>query len=148
MNSIHFFEEDIKSRLKHKKDLKVFLLNIILSEEKDLDNLSVVFCSDQYLLEINKRFLNHNFYTDTISFLSSNNSDPMLGEIFISCERVKDNCKIFRVPYQQELIRVMIHSTLHLCGYLDDTAKNKNQMFSLQEGYLNNWFVSRGTANK
>ncbi len=145
MNNIHFFEEDINSRLAQKKLLKVFLNQIIQSEKKLLNSLSFIFCSDEYLLKINKTFLNHNYYTDVISFLISSGNEPIIAEIYISCERVRENSKNLKVLYPQELIRVIIHGTLHICGYSDKTSNLKQEMDRIQEVYLNTWIVSRGT---
>ncbi len=105
-------------------------------EKQKLKQLNVVFCSDKYLLGINKKFLQHNFFTDIITFHYNQKRAPIEGEIFISVEAVKSNSKKFDVSFKDELHRVMIHGVLHLCGYLDHTAKAKSAIRKKEDFYL------------
>ncbi len=114
--------------LKSRRKLKLFISTIFLKEQKILASLDIVFCSDEYLLVINKKHLNHNFYTDIITFdLSNTNKSPIIGELYISVDRIKENSNTNNVSFNNELHRVIFHGVLHLCGFKDknktDTAK-------------------------
>lgn len=98
--------------------------------------LSCIFCSDDFLLDINRRFLNHDFYTDIISFSLAEHSMPVQGEIYISVERIKDNAKTFGTSVRMELLRVIFHGALHLCGYNDHTSKEVKLMRQKENYYL------------
>jgi len=109
--------------------------NLIQNENKTKGDLSFIFCSDDYLLDINKKYLNHDFYTDVITFDYSENN-ILSGDVFISIDRVKENAGTFNVPFEEELQRVMIHGVLHLAGYKDKTDKEKKQMTDKENFYL------------
>ncbi len=143
--NIFFNDLHIKSSLSQKRKLKTFLINIFKEENNSLERINIIFCSDVYLLGLNKKFLNHNFYTDTLSFVLSKANEPLLGEVYISIERIEANSKNFREAYQNELVRVIIHGCLHLCGYADKPKKAAMLMFYRQEECLANWLVSRET---
>lgn len=103
--------------------------------------LNYVFCSDEYLLQINRQFLNHDTYTDIVTFDLSESGEDLSGEIYISVDRVKENAAKFGVSYVNELHRVIFHGALHLCGFGDKKPADKQEM-RLQEdaciaGYLN-----------
>ena len=120
-----------------RKKLKVFIASIFKSEYKSLSSLSFVFCSDSYLLEINKNFLQHNFFTDIITFdLTPKGKKEIEAEIYISIERVKENAKTFKTSIQQELHRVIFHGVLHLCGYTDKSKLQKEKMTHKEDFYL------------
>ena len=110
-----------------------------------LDRVDFVFCPDKYLRNLNRTFLNHNYNTDTITFILSESTEPLIGEAYISVDRVKANAKSLKEDYQNEIIRVIIHSSLHLCGFDDKTKKEYLEMTRLQEKYLHEWLVSRET---
>ena len=93
----------------------------------NLSEISIIFCSDDYLLEINKTHLNHNYYTDIITF-NYNEDKQIEGDLFISIDRVKDNAKENGVEFMNELQRVMIHGVLHLCGQNDKTEEEQAEM--------------------
>jgi len=120
-------------------------LDIFKKEKKLLYRLDIVFCTDEFLIGLNKDFLNHDYYTDTLTFLLSLPKDPILGESYISIDRIKENAKKFKVVYYIELLRVIIHSCLHLCGYLDKIPQQRRIMLEKQERYLQEWIVSRET---
>jgi probable rRNA maturation factor len=105
-------------------------------EKNPLKQLNVVFCTDKYLLDINKKFLKHNFFTDIITFQYNKKNAPVEGEIFISVETVRKNAKKFSTTLRDELHRVMIHGVLHLCGYRDKTAKAKLGIRKKEDMYL------------
>jgi probable rRNA maturation factor len=125
--------------------LKEFLLSIFRKEGVPVNRVDIIFCTDNYLLSLNVDFLNHNYYTDTLSFILSNPKDPVIGEVYISIERIKSNARDLKISYQNELCRVIIHGCLHLCGYLDKPKKASIKMEKLQEKYLKLFNVSRET---
>ena len=145
MNKIFFQEIGTISYLKHKKELRNYLQAIFKKEKIKLDTVNIIFCSDWYLLKLNQKYLNHNYYTDTITFQLSDSLDPIFGEAYLSIDRIKSNAQKLQVSYQNELIRVIIHSCLHLCGYSDKSKKKKIEMENRQEYYHKRWLVSRET---
>lgn len=133
--AIHFFWEDVSSNLKQKIRLRNWITNTIKEENKRLGELTFIFCSDTYLLSINQEYLNHNTYTDIITFNNSED-ERITGDIFISLERVHENALRFKVSEEDELHRVMIHGTLHLLGYTDKGKDAKALMTSKENYYL------------
>ena len=99
-----------------------------------------MFCSDEYLLRINRDYLQHDYYTDIITFDLSEPGGPVQGEIYISVDRVRDNAKELAVSIQKELHRVIFHGVLHLCGYTDKTKQDQARMRALEEKYLDLYF--------
>lgn len=134
---IHFFEEEISYRLKQKNKIREWISSVIVNEGMTLKELNFIFCSDEYLLQINREYLQHDTYTDIITFDNSEIEDEILGDIFISIDRVHENAKLFNVPEATELHRVIIHGTLHLLGYLDKTKEEKQLMTEKEDQYLN-----------
>jgi rRNA maturation RNase YbeY len=133
---IHFFSEDLSYTLKKKTLVRQWISDTIKNEGKILKELNFIFCSDQYLLTINQQYLNHDTYTDIITFDNSENRDEIEGDIFISIERIRENSKNLNVSEEDELHRVIIHGTLHLLGYLDKTRKAKALMTQKEDQYL------------
>src|ERR1035437_745173 len=133
-NVIHFFLQDISFSLKKKEAVKAWVLSAIRKEKKKAGNINFIFCSDKFLLALNKKFLKHNTLTDIITFQYP--SAKLSSEIFISIPRVKENAKFFEVSFENELHRVMIHGILHLCGYTDKTPGKKKQMRKREDLYL------------
>lgn len=134
--AINFFSEETTFKPKQVKRLKEWLLETINTENYQLAELNFIFCSDKYLLKINKEYLQHDTYTDTITFDNSETKGDILGDIFISIERIRENAKIFKTTVKDELHRVMIHSTLHLLGYKDKNTKDKTLMTVKENEYL------------
>lgn len=128
MRSIAFHNADIDQRIKHVKALKDWISRCLFALKKHRYELTYVFCSDEYLLNVNKSFLNHDYYTDIITFDLSEQNDQLIGEIYISRDRVKDNAKLFGVTLNDELQRVMVHGVLHLCGWNDESESEKALM--------------------
>lgn len=129
--------------LKDRQALKAFLLSLFKREGVKLEALRYIFCSDNYLLQINRQYLHHDYYTDIITFNLSNHPEPVNGEIYISIDRVKDNARQFNASFRQELHRVIFHGALHLCGYKDKTAKEEKQMRAKEDEYLARYKKSR-----
>ncbi|MEY2652557.1 MAG: rRNA maturation RNase YbeY [Crocinitomicaceae bacterium] len=126
-----------------KTTLKQNLKTLAKSEGKTLKDISVVFTDDDYLLEVNKQYLNHDYYTDVITFDYSVFPE-VSGDIMISLDRVKDNAETLSVSFQEELNRVVYHGLLHLCGYKDKSAADEKLMRTKENYYLE-LFVSRET---
>jgi rRNA maturation RNase YbeY len=119
------------------------LESLIGSENFESGEITIVFCTDDYLLEMNKRYLSHNFYTDIITFDYSENG-VISGDLFISVDRVNDNAGSFSVSVDNELKRVIYHGVLHLCGYKDKTENDIKEMREKENFYIKQ-FVSRET---
>jgi len=127
--------------LKERNRLKNHIKSIFKNEGKSLNSLSIIFCSDKYVLNINKEFLKHNYYTDIITFDFSTNNKLIDAEIYISIERVKENAKTFNSSIKTELHRVIFHGVLHLCGYKDKSHSQKKTMRQKENQSLKNYFV-------
>ena len=116
--------------------IKKWLQETIELQGYKLAELNFIFCSDEYLLRVNQDFLQHDYYTDVITFDNSEELKTILGDIFISIDRVKDNAKQNNATAHDELCRIMIHGTLHLLGYKDKTKKAKTEMTAKEDFYL------------
>jgi probable rRNA maturation factor len=135
--TINFFTQSVTLTLKNRKGLKKCLNQLINQERNTLNTgvVSIIFCDDRYLYELNTRFLNHTTLTDIITFDYSYGNE-INGDIFISVERVKENAKKYSQSYRKELSRVIIHGFLHLCGYKDKKKEDKLQMTQKEDFYL------------
>jgi probable rRNA maturation factor len=128
-------EENLTFSLDKKIKVRNWIHKILKREGKTAGNISYLFCTDDYLLSINRQFLQHDFYTDIITFDYSE-KNRIEGEIFISIDRVKENSKTFNQPFERELMRTIIHGVLHLCGYSDKKPADKKRMTSKEDGAL------------
>ena len=126
--AIIFSVEEISFNLKEKNKIKRWIKNVIENEEKKLGEISYIFCSDEYLLDINQKYLEHNTYTDIITFDYIENLNIISGDIFVSIDRVKENSVKFKVTFEEELRRVLIHGILHLLGYPDKKPSEEKKM--------------------
>jgi rRNA maturation RNase YbeY len=136
MPAIQFFEEDISYKLKNKTLVRQWIKDTIAAEGFKLQELTYVFCSDAYLLPMNQQYLDHDTYTDIITFDNSEEEGQIVGDIFISIERIRENAAKFGVTETQELHRVIIHGALHLLGYTDKTVVTKQKMTQKEDEYL------------
>ncbi len=136
MHKVRFHYADQKLNLFEKKRLRLFIQEIFKKEKIRIEKINYVFCSDAFLLKINQDFLKHDFYTDTITFSLAAADQPVLGEIYISLERVKENAVKFGVPFKEEAKRVIFHSALHLCGYGDKKKSEKLLIRRKEDDYL------------
>jgi rRNA maturation RNase YbeY len=127
---ISFNSEDILFTLKNKSKIKKWVVSTIQKKKRKAGDISFVFCSDEFLLAINKQYLNHDTYTDIITFDYSkeDNKKGISGDIFISIERINENAIKYSKTFENELQRVIIHGTLHLLGYKDKTKIAKAEM--------------------
>ena len=132
---IEIQEINIKSLELKVKQFNSFITPILISENKTEGDIVLIFCSDQYLLEINKKHLNHDYYTDIITF-DYCVEKIVSGDLYISIDRVKENSKTFNESFINELSRVVIHGVLHLCGYNDKTEADQKIMRNLENKYL------------
>ena len=139
METISFIDFETNSRLKAKKAFKAFLHYLFQHEHKTAKEIKIIFCTDEFLLRLNEKFLHHNFYTDTLTFPFSHGGTEITGEIYISIDRIRENANKLRIAYQTEVKRVIIHSCLHLCGFKDKPKKEAVKMLDKQEEYLSNW---------
>lgn len=136
MPKINFYTEDIKYSLKNKTIIRKWIASSIIEEGYHLVELNFILCSDEYLLRINQDYLQHDDYTDVITFDNSEEPKTIVSDIFISIERIKENAISFKSSKANELCRVMIHGTLHLLGFLDKTKAAKKQMTEKEDFYL------------
>lgn len=124
---VNFYTEDIVFVLKFKAKRRIWLNTIATQHNITTGNLSYIFTSDNYLLSINKKYINHNYYTDIITF-PGQSKDKLSGDIFISIDRVLENARTHNCPFETELSRVMAHGLLHLLGFNDKTKPEQEQM--------------------
>lgn len=136
MGTITFNNHGLKFLLKEKLLIKSLIARIFAEEKVDFNSVSYVFCTDDYLLKLNQQYLNHDTLTDILTFTLSNSSLPIVSEIYISIERVKENALDLKIEFLNELYRVIIHGILHLCGYTDTSKVEKSQMRKKEDYYL------------
>jgi len=132
---INYQSQDIKFVLKEKRKISRWINDVIKSHQKKLGIVSYIFCSNEYILELNQKYLNHNYFTDIITF-DYCSDNKVEGDIFISVDTVLDNSHRFKTNYNDELLRVIIHGVLHLVGFSDKTAKQQKQMRVLEDEAL------------
>lgn len=138
--AINFTPHEVKLNLKNRTKLKTFIKDLFKREGQGLRNLQYVFCSDDYLLEINQQFLNHDTLTDIVTFELGEDPAITEGEIYISLDRVGENAQKYNVPAEQELHRVIFHGALHLCGFKDKTREQSALMRKKEDEYLELYF--------
>ncbi|MNI41259.1 Endoribonuclease YbeY [compost metagenome] len=136
MPAISFFTESVTYNLPQKLKIKKWLKASIEKEGFKLGELNFIFCSDEYLLGINQQYLNHDTYTDIITFDNSDKEKLIVSDIFISIERVKENALTFKTNEFDEVCRIMIHGTLHLLGYKDKGKTAKALMTQKEDEHL------------
>lgn len=134
--SISFNQADSKVALANRVALKSFIEKRVKKEGYSIETLTYVFCSDKYLLKMNKDFLSHNYYTDIISFDLSETPGNLIGEVYISVDRVKDNAKTHGTTLKEELHRVIFHGALHFCGYKDKKPADTIKMRQMEDAWL------------
>lgn len=132
---IHFFFENIDEFILA-ENTKSWIENIILSEGKKLGDINYIFCDDEYLLKVNQDYLQHDYYTDIITF-DYVKGKTISGDIFVSVERIKDNASTLSRDYDSEFRRVLAHGILHLCGYKDKSPEDEKLMREKEDFYIN-----------
>ncbi len=131
---IHFYVEAVTYRITHKARLRTWIKKMVAAEKKEFLGISYILCSDEYLYQINMEHLQHDDYTDVITFPYS--EERVEGEIYISIERITENAQTLGISTENELHRVLIHGALHLCGYTDKTPEDKEVMTAKENFYL------------
>jgi rRNA maturation RNase YbeY len=122
--------------LTNRRLLRKYILSIFKREKRGLKELNIIFCNDEYLLQLNRQFLQHDFYTDILSFPLSKPDQDLVGEIYISVDRVRENALTNKSTIKKELHRVIFHGVLHFCGYGDKTAGEIKNMRRMEDKYL------------
>lgn len=135
MQKVNFQKADSALTLPAKTELKAFIENLFKKEKTPLATINYIFCSDKYLLSINQQFLNHDYFTDIITFGLHDRGTPVVAEVYISVDRVKDNAKIHSLTFTNEMLRVLFHGALHLCGYKDKSKADILMMRAKEEVY-------------
>ncbi|RRA98945.1 rRNA maturation RNase YbeY [Larkinella rosea] len=136
---IRFFTEDIKFTLSQKILTRQWLTKLATREGFSVGELNYIFCSDEYLLQVNREYLEHDYYTDIITFDNSEEENRLEGDIFVSIDRVRDNALQLQIAEEQELRRVLAHGLLHLCGFGDKTDDEIALMRKKEEESLASW---------
>ena len=132
---IYLHSENLEFKYKHRHKLRRWLESVATKEGRILGEINIIFCSDEYLLDINKKYLNHDYYTDVITFDYSE-GNVISGDIFISVDRAKENAQTYNQTFNKELNRVIVHGILHLIGYNDKTENEQKIMRQKEDYYL------------
>lgn len=133
---IHFFYQGVRVGLQNREGLKSFLIKLFKKEQTALTSLNVIFCSDDGLLEMNRQYLQHNYYTDIITFLLSAKGTPVEAELYISIDRIRENAQLNKTSFKNELHRVIFHGCLHLAGYNDKSSQQIKKIREREDYYL------------
>jgi rRNA maturation RNase YbeY len=136
MSIVAFRSADRRLQLPERTKLKAFIASVFKRERRPLASITYVFCSDDFLLQLNRDFLQHDYYTDIITFCLSDPGQPVEAEVYISIDRVKENAKSVGTTYQNEMLRVLFHGALHLCGYKDKKKSEITLMRQKEDQYL------------
>jgi len=139
---ISFTKADSNATLANRRALKAFIERALKKEGLTIETLQYIFCSDKYLLGINKSYLQHDYYTDIISFDLSETRGKLIGEVYISIDRVKDNAQTHKTSLKEELLRVIFHGALHFCGYKDKKPSDIKKMRAQEEKWLKSYLKS------
>ena len=139
-SGVRFYSEDTRFVLRNKRKVSAWIAGVVSEEKQATCNLTYIFCSDSYLLDLNRRFLDHDTLTDIITFPDADDPDRVSGDIFISVDRVRENAEKFGDTFEGELARVIVHGALHLLGYKDKTLKDKALMREREDRYLSKRF--------
>ena len=137
---VYFFSQSLNARFKDKTKFKNFVNYLLKNEGKNIALITFIFCSDEELRKLNNDFLNHNYYTDILTFDLSDSKFEITADIFISIDRVKENSKLINISFSKELHRVMIHGLLHLCGYKDKKKYDIEKIRATENKYLSKYF--------
>jgi probable rRNA maturation factor len=144
-SKVCFFFQEVTVSLASRSILKNFILLVFKKEGRKLDFVNFIFCTDKVLLKINQDYLNHDSYTDIITFdLSKNKS--IQSEIYISIDRVRENARKLGVSFKSELHRVVFHGVLHLCGYNDKTKNERKNIRAKEDHYLKKYNIALSSS--
>lgn len=137
--AIHFFYENIHFKITQNLKLKKWIKTSVEKHGQKIKEINFIFCDDAYLLQINQEYLNHDTYTDIITFDNAEKKGVLESDIFISVERVKENAQNLQIDFEQELRRVLIHGVLHLLGYKDKNKTQEQEMRAKEDEALLWW---------
>lgn len=140
---VQFFYQEVSFSFFKRNNLKLFVENLFLLEGKKLEQLNVIFCTDEALLAINREFLKHDYYTDIITFPLSSKEQAVEAELYISVDRVRENAKRQDIKFSTELHRVLFHGCLHLTGYNDKSSQQIKKIREREDHYLRLYFHKR-----
>ena len=143
-SKVYFFFDNVSIHFRDRSAVKKQVEYLFINERKKLHQLSYIFCSDSALLQINRQYLKHDYYTDIITFDLSTKGEGVTGEVYISVERVRENAKLQGDSFKSELLRVIFHGALHLCGYNDKSLVEKSRMRRKENEYMS---VPRDTVS-
>ena len=143
MGEIYFFTENLNFVLRSKKLLRSWITSIAEGVGMEIGEVSYIFCDDEYLISLNKKYLDHDTYTDIITFDLGDVEKEVSGEIYISVERTRENARKFSQSAENEVHRVMAHGILHLLGYKDDTGEGKMEMKKQEDIALNKLYIRK-----
>lgn len=132
---INFFSESVDFEINNKKNTSIWITDSIQAENKSIGEINYIFCSDDYLLNLNQEYLNHDTFTDIITF-NYVKDETISGDLFISIDRIHENAKTAQVDFEHELHRVMIHGILHLIGYDDKSPSDAQEIRAKEDFYL------------
>ena len=138
ISPITFFKEGVSFRMNKQEALRKWITLAAKKEGYNIEQLNYIFCSDRYLKKMNVSYLNHNYYTDIITFDNSVEKKKIIGDVFISIDTIKYNATEYKTTFENELARVMIHGLLHLVGYSDRSPKDQKKMSSMEDFWLSN----------
>lgn len=133
---IQFFTEEVDFKLENEQIIQKWILALIQAEGYEAGVINIIFCNDEYLLELNQKFLDRDTLTDVIAFDYREGNDDVAGDIFISLERIEENADHFDQTFDKEVYRVVAHGVLHLCGYSDKSPEEKAVMTQKEDKYL------------
>lgn len=133
---VNFHFQDVNIELNNKESLEQYIIQLFNNEGIKAQNIDYIFCTDEFLLPLNKKYLNHDTYTDILTFNLSEKPKEMIAEIYISVERVRENTSLFKKSFENELHRVIFHGALHLCGYDDHSEEDKKEMRDQENKHL------------
>jgi len=136
--SIHFNFEEVDEFSLQRRNIKNWIKSAAVNENKKVGEIQYIFCSDAYLLKINKKFLKHDYFTDIVTF-DYDEKNILSGDVYISIDRIKENAEIFKVEFNNELLRVIIHGILHLIGYNDKSDSEQKIMTGKENYYLSTY---------
>lgn len=136
MPAVEYFSQDVPFKIPSPRKTTAWIKEVIRREKSKLAHLNFIFCSDQYLLEVNRQYLTHDTYTDIITFDNADSQGAIEGDIFISIERVRENAGKRHIRFEDELNRVLVHGVLHLLGYSDKSSQQKSVMRKKEDAYL------------
>jgi len=133
---ILFFSHEVKVRTQHKEKIREWLDKTAKKHHHNIDSVHIIFCSDEFLRKINKEYLNHDYYTDIVTFHYGETESTLSGELYISIDRIRENAVKFNIKREDEKRRVIIHGLLHLLGFNDENREEKEKMNALEDKYL------------